>query len=252
MQKGNKAMTSKYEYYRDSQGISHIKYTFAQGIEHLLLGIVERIQRVANLRPFLLPKTYKVSSTFDPEWVIGEFKVGWNGGDSPYDFLVKVRLPNWIGEREPNTWDSILWTCDRLLPTALRLLRLTCYTPDGYYIGDIKTAARLYYGWKLINLQPFSVPAGKDTDEYCKDQNIPCSIGFDPENQKWIGWSHRAAGAFGVGHIVEKGNCEASSGYTEEYLEEHHDDDISVPVGFEVKTLKDAKRCAIAFAESVD
>jgi len=58
-------------------------------------------------------------------------------------------------------------------------------------------------------------------------------------------------GAFGVGHVVEEGYGEASSGSTNEKLEGHPEANLSVPIGFEVKTLDDAKRCAIAFAESV-
>lgn len=242
---------NKYEFYKDAQGISHVRYTFWQGIEHFLTGIRGRIEQASELRPFLLRNTYRVPKIIDREWVLYEHKVGWNGGDTPYDFVVRVQLSNFVGEREPNVWDSILWAIDRTLPTSIRAIRLSCYTPDGYYIGDLKTAARIYYGWKLSEVQPFGVATEKYPEKYCKENNITCSIGFDEKNQKWVGWSHRAAGAFGVGYVVEEGNCEASSGWTDDYLEEHPEADLSMPAGFEVKTLEDAKRCAIAFAESV-
>lgn len=41
------------------------------------------------------------------------------------------------------------------------------------------------------------------------------------------------------------------SGWTEDYLIAHPEDDISLPVGFTAKTIDDAKQMAMAFAESV-
>lgn len=34
-----------------------------------------------------------------------------------------------------------------------------------------------------------------------------CSIGFNREEQKWYGWSHRAMCGFGIGSKVRKGDC---------------------------------------------
>jgi len=36
---------------------------------------------------------------------------------------------------------------------------------------------------------------------------LPINIGFNPEEQKWYGWSHRAVFGFGVGSTCEKGDC---------------------------------------------
>ncbi len=58
-------------------------------------------------------------------------------------------------------------------------------------------------------------------------------------------------GGFGIGDVVKEGDCTNSSGWTEEYLIQHPECSLALPVGFEAKTLKDAKRMAIAFAESV-
>jgi len=84
-----------------------------------------------------------------------------------------------------------------------------------------------------------------------KTNNKVCSIGFKPREQKWYGWSHRATYGFGIGDIVSEGDCCASSGWTEEYLEKHPEERLYLDVGFEAKTLDDAKKMAIAFAESV-
>ena len=114
----------------------------------------------------------------------------------------------------------------------------TAYTPDGKYVGD-KKAAHFLYTKKGIKPE-LSDPTHK-----------VCSIGFCEKEQKWYGWSHRAIYGFGVGDIVKEGDCTNSSGYIEEYLKEHPEDDTSLPVGFTAKDLIDAKRMAMAFAESV-
>ena len=62
-----------------------------------------------------------------------------------------------------------------------------------------------------------------------------CSIGYQAEERKWYGWSHRAIYGFGVGHRVKKGDGGAEG----------------LPPRFVVRTLADAKRVAEAFAESV-
>jgi len=78
-----------------------------------------------------------------------------------------------------------------------------------------------------------------------------CSIGFCAAESKWYGWSHRAIFGFGIGDVAEEGDCTTTSGFIDGYLENHPDEDRRVPVGFEAKTLDDAKRMAIAFADSV-
>jgi len=114
----------------------------------------------------------------------------------------------------------------------------SAYTPSGDYIGDKKTAH-------------FLVSKRGIKPEKSDPSHNVCSIGFCEKEQKWYGWSHRAIYGFGVGSKVEKGDCCTSSGYTKEYLKEHPDDDLSLPVGFVAKDIIDAKRMAIAFANSV-
>jgi len=90
---------------------------------------------------------------------------------------------------------------------------------------------------------------GIDPEKADPEHNV-CTIGFCEREQKWYGWSHRARGSFGIGHVVQEGNVEAESGYTEAYLVDHPDP-LPLPVGFTCKTLDDCRRCAIAFAASV-
>lgn len=110
---------------------------------------------------------------------------------------------------------------------------------DNAYIGDPKMAKTL---WEKYGIETF---------ELADPSHTVCSIGFSRTNQKWYGWSHRAIFGFGIGDKVKEGDCAASSGFVEGYLKEHPGADKSLPVGFEAKTLEDAKRIAIAFAESV-
>ncbi len=114
----------------------------------------------------------------------------------------------------------------------------SAYTPSGDYIGDKRTAHFLI------------TKRGIKPEKADHSKNV-CSIGFCELEQKWYGWSHRAIFGFGVGSEVKEGDCCASSGYTEDYLEKHPEDDISLPVGFVAKDLIDAKRMAISFADSV-
>jgi hypothetical protein len=81
--------------------------------------------------------------------------------------------------------------------------------------------------------------------------NAVCSIGFCDREQKWYGWSHRAICGFGIGDVVKEGDCCASSRWTEDFLQAHLKRDVSLPVGFTARTLDDAKKMAIAFAENV-
>ncbi len=114
---------------------------------------------------------------------------------------------------------------------------VSVYTTDDKYIGGIDD---LNY---LLDRGIYDIQTFGD----CKC----CAIGFNEDEQKWYGWSHRAICGFGIGHIVKEGNCEASSG---ENLKEYPDgsiEDVGIPVGFECRTVEDCKRCAIAFAESV-
>lgn len=120
------------------------------------------------------------------------------------------------------------------------IIMYTCRSKiDNGYIGMPEDTWRYFKGFELTEIQKAN-----------PEHNV-CSIGFNEKKQKWYGWSHRAIAAFGIGDIVKKGDCTNTSGFTKEYLEDHPEDDISLPIGFTARTLKDAKRMAIVFADSV-
>jgi len=103
------------------------------------------------------------------------------------------------------------------------LMKSAYTTPEGHYIGDSKRAHRLM------------VRRGIKPELASPDHNV-CSIGFCEREQRWYGWSHRAIAGFGIGFEV---TAESDLLHSE------------FPVGFKAETLEDAKRLAVAFAESV-
>lgn len=105
------------------------------------------------------------------------------------------------------------------------------YNAAGVYVGDNETA-------------DFLAEKGILPEPKRPTSNV-CSIGFSTKDQKWYGWSHRALYGFGIGDIAKEGDCVCETGSCDPSA------DLSVPVGFGAKTLDDAKRMAIAFADSV-
>jgi len=126
----------------------------------------------------------------------------------------------------------------KYLNTETTVLIKVAYTPTGDYIGDSK---RAHFLCVKKRIKPEKVNPSHNV----------CSIGFCEAEQKWYGWSHRAIFGFGIGDTVKEGDCTNSSGWVEEYLKEHPEADLSLPVGFKANNLDDAKRMAVAFAESV-
>jgi hypothetical protein len=73
---------------------------------------------------------------------------------------------------------------------------VNCYSVDtGHWIGNAKIARMLCKKYGLRNIQKI------------KPEHCVCSIGFNKEEQKWYGWSHRAIFGFGVGSTCKKGDC---------------------------------------------
>lgn len=46
-----------------------------------------------------------------------------------------------------------------------------------------------------------------------------CCIGFNPTEQKWYGWSHRAIFGFGIGSEVKQGDCGFEQSNKTEFIE---------------------------------
>ena len=102
------------------------------------------------------------------------------------------------------------------------MIMKSAYNLNGVYIGDAKTAFRLC---QTKGIKPEGIK---------KDSGV-CSIGFCEKDNKWYGWSHRAIYGFGIGKKITN----KASGFTR----------IKKP--FIIKSLVEAKRVAIKFANSV-
>lgn len=127
-------------------------------------------------------------------------------------------------------------------------LMRSAFTPAGLYIGNPKMARFLII---KKGIDPSTLAPLGHNEESNGGFGRTCCTGFNPEEQKWYGWSHRAIHGFGVGDVAKEGDVVTSSGWTDEYIAEHPEEDLSLPVGFEAKTLLDAQKMAIAFAEGV-
>jgi len=103
----------------------------------------------------------------------------------------------------------------------------TAYTPDDRYIGDPKFARFLTKKMGLSQIQ------------YAQADHTVCSIGFNEEEQKWYGWSHRAICGFGIGNRI----FEAHYGKDDTPFIEHGHETI--------ETMQHAKTAAINFGRYV-
>ena len=111
------------------------------------------------------------------------------------------------------------------------------YAADGGLIGNAKEAE-------------FICDKLKIWPEKASPEHKVCSIGKS-SNGKWYGWSHRAICGFAVGDVLGEDHLATRSGSTAEYLAQHPEADLSLPVGFVCATESDCRRAAIAFADSV-
>lgn len=122
----------------------------------------------------------------------------------------------------------------------------TAFTNDSLeYIGKSKWAYRLTHKWGLTRLQSgthLRVPKTLKPNEKAKELLLnrflseysfyPVNIGFNEEEQKWYGWSHRAIYGFGIGSKVEPGHCAYKPYDKDDFIrdsirfwtEEHHKD----------------------------
>lgn len=114
----------------------------------------------------------------------------------------------------------------------------SAFNLNGDYIGDPETA-------HFLIMEKGIIP-----ELSSKDHSV-CSIGFNPNENKYFGWSHRAINGYGIGD--------------DDFVEESMDPNKKIPNSDEawsisqsraqrkrqIKTLEEAKKAAINFAKSV-
>lgn len=104
---------------------------------------------------------------------------------------------------------------------------VSCYNPNGDYIGDVRDAE--YLVTKMGILPELSTP-----------NHGVCSVGYCPKKEKWAGWSHRALCFFGIGDKV---------------FEEDFGDDQTLFVehgSVTIKNMAQAREAAVNFARFVN
>lgn len=104
---------------------------------------------------------------------------------------------------------------------------VNCYTPSGDYIGNKRCAHHL-----------FSTVGIRHAEKAGRNDSV-CSIGFNPANARWYGWSHRAIVGFAIGDRL----FEAEFGDDTTLFRQHGSETIT--------TLAQAKVAATRFAEYV-
>ncbi len=105
------------------------------------------------------------------------------------------------------------------------LMERMAYTPCGEYIGDSRTA---YFLCKTKGIIP----------RLASPDHSVCSIGYNPMEKKWYGWSHKALCGFGIGDRVFDPEWEKGTNRTPF---RRRGDKI-------IDKMEDAMRAAIAFA----
>ncbi len=97
----------------------------------------------------------------------------------------------------------------------------------GHWIGDADTALCLCKKKGLRQIQK------------AHDQDCVASIGYNPYQQKWYGWSHRAVFCFGIGDkLFEEGFGDENTPYNQHG-------------SVTIETLEQAKQAAINFADYI-
>ena len=111
----------------------------------------------------------------------------------------------------------------------------TVRTKNGDYVTlatlDSSSIANFIYKHKLTDLQSLSfVESGIGGNAV--------GIGFNKEEQKWYGFTHRGYGAFGIGYKPNDDCWIITSGY--------------VSKGYETNTLEDCKKWACSMRDYLD
>ena len=111
----------------------------------------------------------------------------------------------------------------------------TVRTKNGDYVTlatlNNCSIANLIYNHKLTDLQSI---------DFAKNgiAGNAVGIGFNKEEQKWYGFTHRGYGSFGIGYKPNDDCWIITSGY--------------VSKGYETKTLEDCKKCACYMSDYLD
>ena len=137
----------------------------------------------------------------------------------------------------PNPYTNKDWTQEEMEKECIKHVYYISNVDGGYIGGEEEYNFLKKLGLILI--------------QKAQPTHNTCSLGYNPDENKWYGWSHRAIFGFGIGDTVQEGDLTNTCGFIEEYRIQHPDEDHSLPIGYTAKDLNGAKRMALAFAEAV-
>lgn len=111
----------------------------------------------------------------------------------------------------------------------IKVIMNDCYLTSGFSVEDILKEHDTIDFLIMHGITQISSTFHKDEHH----EHPVANIGYNPEEQKWYGWSHRAWHDFGIGDTPKEF-------YPDKTVE-----------GKPIETLEEAKKAAIEFAKSV-
>lgn len=110
-----------------------------------------------------------------------------------------------VKEKDRGDWveKEEMWTVSGDDETPMK----SAYSPEGDYIGNVDTVKML-------------LKKGITKFEKTHPDHCVVSIGFNPEENKWYGWSHRAIYGFGIGDKCKVGDCGFVPSNADEFIKQ--------------------------------
>ena len=115
------------------------------------------------------------------------------------------------------------------------IIRRAMTNIGGHYIGEASWGHRIFVKRGLDDVQP-------------QAEGQTCCVGFDVVKMEWYGWSHRAMVGFGIGDKIFDVDWKPKKSTTEEEMDKIK---FIERGGRTIKTLAQAKKAALAFADYV-
>jgi len=109
--------------------------------------------------------------------------------------------------------NEFISNCCVITPSDISGNHIKCYHScyDGSYLTQVglENELKMYIRFGITSQIQGLPPENK----------VAC-IGFNPRQQKWYGWSHRAIYGFGIGYTCKKGDCGYHPMNKEDYIDE--------------------------------
>ena len=111
---------------------------------------------------------------------------------NPREMITVTKVLNEI-DRGAYIYRKEIWDDGVNPPTEMK----SAYNREGHYIGPSSYGQFLKKIGIVVDIQRPRPDA----------EGTTCAVGFNPAEQKWYGWSHRAIFGFTIGSTCKKGDC---------------------------------------------